>query len=95
MTETATDSKACTRCDVTKPLDAFPPNKYRPAGLQSWCRDCCAEYRRETRANSPDQRAYDRAQNRAYSTALRMLRLRHPAEFDDLYDQALRNEGLA
>lgn len=39
-------SKVCTRCKVPKPTDEFSTAKKSKDGLQSWCRECCAEYRK-------------------------------------------------
>lgn len=56
------ESKACTRCRAIKHASAFGPAKRNRDGLNSWCRDCCAEDMRERRARNPDAyRARDRA----------------------------------
>jgi len=41
----------CSRCKTEKPatLEFFPPHKYKRSGLDSWCRSCRSEYRKETR----------------------------------------------
>src|SRR5712691_3194427 len=36
--------RACTRCGVVKPLEAFPPVRRGEPRLQSWCRACFAAY---------------------------------------------------
>jgi len=41
----------CTRCKAEKPatLEFFPPHNKKNNGLDSWCRNCRNEYRKETR----------------------------------------------
>jgi hypothetical protein len=34
--------RTCSKCKALKPLSEFGPRKHRPAGVQSWCRTCCA-----------------------------------------------------
>jgi hypothetical protein len=43
--------KACSKCKVEKPYtpEFFRLNKHKTSGLDSWCRSCAAEYRRENR----------------------------------------------
>lgn len=43
--------KACSKCGVEKPYDSvnFRLNKNKLSGLDSWCRKCAAEYRRNNR----------------------------------------------
>ena len=43
--------KACSNCKVEKPYNAefFRLNKNKKSGLDSWCRQCAAEYKRENR----------------------------------------------
>lgn len=55
----------CSRCKQEKPgtLEFFPPHKYKANGLDSWCRACRSDYRKETRlpkgiAESEIARAY-------------------------------------
>lgn len=47
--------KACSKCKVEKPYDLtyFRPNKHKVSGVDSWCRQCAAEYRRVFRDNNP------------------------------------------
>ena len=41
----------CARCKQQKPetLEFFPPHKRKTNGLDSWCRTCRSEYRKQTR----------------------------------------------
>jgi hypothetical protein len=41
----------CTRCLEEKPatLEAFPPNRRKRNGMDSWCRECRSAYRKKTR----------------------------------------------
>jgi hypothetical protein len=50
--------RACTKCGEVKPLDAFPPVRRGEPKLQTWCRDCFAQYGREYyRTNRDVQKA--------------------------------------
>src|SRR5712692_3406945 len=50
--------RACTKCGEMKPLEAFPPVRRGEPKLQTWCRDCFAEYGREYyRKNREAQKA--------------------------------------
>ena len=44
-------TKICTKCKVDKPLSAeyFPLHNKTKSGFDSWCRNCRATYRSETR----------------------------------------------
>lgn len=46
----------CSRCDESKELICFGPDKSRGDGLKTWCRDCCRTYAREF-AKTPGQQA--------------------------------------
>lgn len=35
-----TETKQCTKCKTTLPLDTFPPDKKKKDGLACWCRPC-------------------------------------------------------
>ena len=41
--------KICTKCKSKKRLSKFNKNKHRKDGFNSWCKKCCAEYRRTHR----------------------------------------------
>jgi hypothetical protein len=41
------DQKPCAKCEVTKPLEAFPERKASKDGRNSWCRDCYRQWHRE------------------------------------------------
>jgi len=66
-----TTDKTCTRCDETKPLEAFPPRKRSKDGRDGWCRAChnsAATERRRTpeglaksRKQTTDRRGRHRA----------------------------------
>src|SRR5207245_8179526 len=50
--------RACTRCGVEKPLEAFPLVRRGEAKLESWCRGCFATYgKMYYRANRDVQKA--------------------------------------
>ena len=36
--------KACTKCKLIKPMEAFSSNKHKRDGRGSWCRKCCAQH---------------------------------------------------
>lgn len=42
--KTTATTKHCTKCDTTKPIEDFIPNRARLDGLSSWCRACQREY---------------------------------------------------
>lgn len=44
--------KACSKCKVVKPYEAFTPNKKTKDRLQSWCRECSNKHTKEHRANN-------------------------------------------
>ena len=41
--------KACSYCREIKGFDEFPPNKKTKLGIDSWCRECVSEYKRQKR----------------------------------------------
>lgn len=43
------DTKLCGRCGSFKPVDDFTKNSATKDGLQTWCRHCKNDHRRETR----------------------------------------------
>ncbi len=55
------DMKTCTKCEVDKPFESFSKKK---DGLQNWCRECFAQYRK-------DNREHERARLQAYREANR------------------------
>lgn len=48
------ESKTCTKCKRTKPLDDFPNNKNSKDGKHAWCKICGVEAQREFRKNNPE-----------------------------------------
>lgn len=48
--DTEPPTKRCSRCGETKPVDAYAPHRTRHDGLQSYCRPCMREYRKQRRA---------------------------------------------
>jgi hypothetical protein len=40
------DEKECSKCKVTKSRSKYCRSKQHVGGLQSWCKDCTAEYKR-------------------------------------------------
>ena len=38
------DTKTCSRCNLTKPLEEFAINRSKSGGYDSWCKICHAEY---------------------------------------------------
>ena len=50
--------RACTKCRVVKPVEAFPPVRRGEPKLQTWCRECFAAYGKVYyRANREAQKA--------------------------------------
>lgn len=79
--------KRCTRCHEVKPLDQFGPG--RPGRLQSWCRACHNEWKRQANAGR------GRRQTAApYDRALSRLRALYPEEFELLYAEELAKAGV-
>ncbi len=56
MTVGKQQTKRCTKCGETKPLDAFSPEQRVSDGLSSRCKVCRNQYHRERRANDPEWR---------------------------------------
>lgn len=46
-TQVPENEKRCPGCDVAKPLSAFGRRSNRPGGVESRCRDCMSEYRKQ------------------------------------------------
>ena len=90
----AVEVKRCTKCGVVKPLDAFSPHRGTRDGRQPRCKACRAEWIRDVRASDPLIASRDLAQGAAYKAALGLLRDRHRTEFDALYADELRKQGL-
>lgn len=58
-------NKACTRCGVTKPLEAFYKDRSRPDGRNSQCGDCVMErHRARVAKESPEKREARRKADR-------------------------------
>lgn len=55
-------TKTCTKCDTPKELDKFPKQKCGKYGVNSICKACQAEYKRQHYAKNPqvieDRKAY-------------------------------------
>jgi hypothetical protein len=45
--------KECTRCREVLSFDEFRPNKKTKSGLESWCKGCLNEYKRQRRKEAP------------------------------------------
>lgn len=56
--------KKCSTCGIVKPPDAFSPDRRHASGLQSQCRECYNERRRQ-RMQDPDKRERVRELDRA------------------------------
>lgn len=48
-------SKVCSRCEESKPVEAFGKNKTKTDGLVVWCRTCTVEYRKEYYAKNKEK----------------------------------------
>lgn len=48
--------KTCSRCSTDKPVSEFSRQKQSKDGLQAWCNDCVAIYRREWFARNPERK---------------------------------------
>ena len=59
--------KACSKCDESKPLDAFPSRG--KSGRQSWCRECFNAHLREKYAGDAAFRQRVRERGREWSRA--------------------------
>ena len=44
--------KICRKCDTTKPMTAFAKRSSASDGLQTYCKDCCNQTAKLTRANT-------------------------------------------
>lgn len=51
MTSNEKAEKHCRRCDTTKPMSGFARQRRTADGMQAWCKECNADYRRTHRAN--------------------------------------------
>lgn len=47
--------KFCRRCLSEKPTSEFSPLRRAKDGLHSWCKPCCADWRRKDRKEKPDR----------------------------------------
>jgi len=77
------DELQCHRCGESKPADEFYPHASTARGYQYWCKNCCAQGRRE-RARIPQDPNLTRKY--ALKTAYRIT----PEEYDTMYK---RQEG--
>jgi hypothetical protein len=60
------NNKSCTRCQQTKPIDAFGFNRSAKDGRQHWCKECLKAYWHE-KAREIGRRTYTKDwQRRAY-----------------------------
>lgn len=65
-------SLTCVRCEVPKPRDAFHKNRRLASGLQSWCKECNKQFKRDARARREkpeDRRAANLKQRYGISLA--------------------------
>lgn len=62
------DTKRCTRCDKTKPVDEFGKNSWALDDRQYWCKACMAEHRRE-KYKDPVERERQRKRAREWNAA--------------------------
>lgn len=85
LAKPAPASKTCTKCQQTKPVSEFFPNRTASDGLASWCRKC-----NNTRERTPGRVVEGRARGRAY----RRLAAAHREEFDALFAEET-NKALA
>lgn len=82
-------TKRCTRCRTPQPLAEFHADRTRGDGLDPTCRTCRRVHRKRRGDTTRELR-----QSRAYNRATRALRERHRHEFDVLYAEQRRREGL-
>ncbi len=52
---TAATTKHCPKCDITKAVSDFVPNRARSDGLSSWCRQCITEIGERVRRATRDE----------------------------------------
>lgn len=64
--------KTCTKCGEAKPNSHFGPNRERPDGLTSWCRQCRAASELERKAEMPAEEKAEAA--RAFRAGIRQDR---------------------
>lgn len=96
--------RTCTKCNETKSLDEFSPDKRNKAGLQSICKVCRAAHRRaylEVSANKEKvlakQRAHRKANRAFHSARERAWREANPEKYkaqQRAYYEANREEIL-
>jgi hypothetical protein len=49
------EEKACARCKLQKPINAFYPAPKLSTGLSSWCKDCSRLYAKNWKKRNPDK----------------------------------------
>lgn len=56
-----TESKTCSKCGVSKPLDEFNRNRNTKDGKNVWCKECCKEYNKEHyKEHCEEKKQYDK-----------------------------------
>lgn len=65
------NEKACTKCGVVKPLTDFSPNKSATLGVRSKCKACVAQYMRDRRNSSEEERQYHLNYHKAWRQRLK------------------------
>lgn len=58
-----TETKYCTHCHTEKPVDEFYPNKTKPGGLSTYCKECTKELQR-----GYSKKAYDKKHGKTVET---------------------------
>ena len=56
--------KTCTKCQIPKALDDFPPSKQKPDGRSSWCRQCTNNQRKQRYQSDPAYKERMKTRNR-------------------------------
>lgn len=70
--------KTCTKCKLQVELVRFSKDKHNPDGFKSWCKLCCAAFRKRTNASRSAYNALWRANNRQrYNSLLSSWRRAH------------------
>lgn len=59
------ETKRCSKCQVTKPIEEFYKNKATKNGYSSWCKECCNKVTIKWRKEHPEQRKEAQRKHRA------------------------------
>jgi hypothetical protein len=70
-------TKTCTKCKIEKPLSEF---RRRKKSVQSWCKDCHAEYAKERYKQKPEYYKHHRQRGKKRRVMMAQLKLREYLE---------------